>query len=346
MFNRKTLFFYIFSLCATSVYAQVDIILEEGVKTYLQHITQGMLRETTPTDNVSLYDLGVLSLGREAELYITESSHFKAHSIFLDEQAKIQLINGGHLKIQCQIFDAGKNRLEKESLGVISVEVHPKIFNPQSAQSHFETLREPEHAFFNSKDNYGKAQPGRNGRHGQDGKDGASAGTLTLEAGEFYGGLFLARGGHGQEGAQGQEGGKGGNGVRFPKELVKDYPQLYFGAQLSPFDEVIDGASGGYPGRGGHGGNGGRGGSLIFSFGENYSHNHENFFVLVHGGFGGRAGEKGLPGMAGEKGNLTYPRLVNHITIFSNAPAQVGETRNTPIEKALDGKPGPNGEVR
>ena len=142
------------------------------------------------------------------------------------------------------------------------------------------------------------------GRKGAPGDKGARAGNVHLETNFFYGGLFLARGGQGQQGGRGEDGGPGGNGYTFPN-AVRYFPSHSVGNPF-PYDmRVLQGAAGGSPGIGGDGGPGGNGGYIFIAAerveavtaGVNY------FDSDVVGGAGGDVGEVGIPGSPGQAGS-------------------------------------------
>ncbi len=347
---RRLLLLILFQIFASSVWARVDIILDEGVSTYLSHLVSASLNDNEELQHS--YDMGSLILNNESSLYITQSSVLKAHDIQLQRQAKIHMLNGGTLKIETDIFDGGYKRVGRDSLGIVSVEQHPDIFNPSQKISSFPPpAQERIDAQFSNSNNWSVARPGVDGRKGEPGDKGAHAGNIHIESKIFYGGLFLARGGEGQKGAPGEAGGPGGSGYRFPP-LVGFFPNNSMADHFPDDIHILYGANGGAPGAGGDGGFGGDGGYISINAERSESViAGVNFIYDVVGGRGGDVGEAGSPGIAGEAGKVEFQLLLiqsqnNYTTPYQGEfLGQPGQVNTTVTSTNKSGEPGHNGTM-
>ena len=77
---RRLLFCFItVHFFASPLWARVDIILDEGVSTYLSHLVSAERYDDEEVQQS--YDIGSLILNNESSLYLTQSSLLKAHHI-------------------------------------------------------------------------------------------------------------------------------------------------------------------------------------------------------------------------------------------------------------------------
>ncbi len=336
-----------FSLIFSEIEARnypVDIILEKGTRTYLNHITGALLKHDF--EDVHEYSLGSLILEPEAELYLNESSKLLAHHIYLQEKSKLQIFGGNTLRIKCDIFDAGKLKGKKDQLGIVSLEAHPSVFYPSSKQSFFTPRRGRVDASFKNSNERQPAQAGLSGRKGSTGNNGARAGILYLEAQEFYGGYFLAKGGLGQQGGRGEDGGEGGHGFRC-EHFINHNPISPSDFYPSEYASLLNGQDGGRPGMGGDGGRGGDGGHVLIKAKEKHFIPGRNYFSETEGGRGGDVGEVGTPGAPGNAGYIwvSIPRVLAQENFHFNNKynGRGGQVQATPFGKSVAGSSGQAG---
>ncbi|HLD75317.1 MAG TPA: hypothetical protein VJB34_10525 [Bdellovibrionota bacterium] len=346
--RRLLLLVMVLHVFASPAWARVDIILDEGVSTYLSHLVSAERYDDEEVQQS--YEIGSLILNSGASLYLTQSSLLRAHHIELKPQAKIHMLNGGTLKIHTNIFDGGYRRAGQDALGIVSVEQHPYFFHPPPKISSF-PLRERARmdAQFTNRNQWSAAEPGLPGRRGSQGDKGATAGNIHLKAEVFYGGLFLARGGIGQQGGRGEEGGPGGNGYRFPNSI--NYFPGHSIANPFPYDmRVLHGTDGGAPGIGGDGGNGGDSGFISISVEKTESvTDGVNFIYVTSAGTGGEVGEAGSSGVPGQAGRASLFPIGSRLKESYIAPdsselvGQQGRENNGPRGT---NKPGEIGQSR
>ncbi|MBI4042869.1 MAG: hypothetical protein HY391_05265, partial [Deltaproteobacteria bacterium] len=183
---------------------------------------------------------------------------------------------------------------------------------------------------------------GWDGESGQFGTAGRSAGNITIEAEQFSGGLFVARGGNGGNGGDGGDGGNGASGF------------VHSGHGVPPDDYSVEKAqavcapgSGGNAGAGASGGSAGDGGNVRIRVKSNVSRQGETFVTLLSAGKPGEGGRPGLPGRAGEPGLLVFsgPHQPLGMIFDENDPQMYRASRGAEAKKGNRGGEGKAGEV-